>query len=268
VFALPITVATKRRWESAAVEGVTNAKGGETDTEIVPAGPVMMIIDVPLRVGSAALVAVTVTGFDGGTTVGARKSTLPGVGPVGATHGIVPGWQIWPRVVFPLGIPSTVQDTAVFGVLVTVGVNVIRWVMATEAPEGATVTLTALTIVTAADTVAAPATAWTVTGLFAGRFAGAVYCAALALVLTMVPSVALPPGIPFTSQAIAVVGDGQNEAVKICVALSATFAEAGEIEFVPEQTTVTLAFADFEVSATLVAVTFSIAGLGGCVGAV
>jgi hypothetical protein len=170
--------------------------------------------------------------------------------------------------VFPLAIPLTVQDTAVFGVLVTVGVKAVRWVMATEAPEGATVTLTPLTIVTEADTVAAPDTACTVTGLFAGKFMGAVYCAALAVLLTMVPRVALPPGIPFTSQAIAVVGAGQNEAVKICVALSATFAEEGEIELAPEQTTVTLAFADFEVSATLVAVTFSIAGLGGCVGAV
>ena len=53
----------------------------------------------------------------------------------------------------------TVQETAVFGVLVTVGVNVVRWVMATEPPEGATVTLTALMIVMEADTVAVPATA-------------------------------------------------------------------------------------------------------------
>jgi hypothetical protein len=84
----------------------------------------------------------------------------------------------------------------------------------------------------------------------------------------MVPTVALPPGIPFTSQIIGELGAGQNEAVKACVALSATFAEKGDIEFAPEQTTVTPAFADFEVSATLVAVTFSAAGLGGCVGAV
>jgi hypothetical protein len=53
----------------------------------------------------------------------------------------------------------TVHVTAVFGVLATVGVNVVRWVIATDTPEGATVTLTVLTIVTVADTVAAPATA-------------------------------------------------------------------------------------------------------------
>lgn len=107
-----------------------------------------------------------------------------------------------------------------------------------------------------------------VSGLVEGKFPGAVYCAAFALVLTMVPSVALPPGMPFTSQTIVEVGAGQNEAVKVCVAPSATFAEAGEIEFAPEQTTVTLAFADFDVSATLVAVTVTSAGVGGTAGAV
>ena len=59
----------------------------ETDEAAV--GPVMMTIAVPMRVGSAALVAVTVTGLDVGTTAGARKSTLPDPGPVGAMHGTV-----------------------------------------------------------------------------------------------------------------------------------------------------------------------------------
>ena len=49
--------------------------------------------------------------------------------------------------------------TAVFDVPATVGVSVVRWVIATDTAEGATVTLTVLTIVTVADTVAAPATA-------------------------------------------------------------------------------------------------------------
>lgn len=101
-----------------------------------------------------------------------------------------------------------------------------------------------------------------------GKFAGAVYCAALAPVVRIVPSVALPPGTPFTSQTIVEVGAGQNEAVKACVPPSETLAEAGEIEFAPEQTTVTLAFADFEASATLVAVTVTSAGVGGAAGAV
>lgn len=136
-----------------------NANGGEMETEVAPVGPVMITIEVPLRVGSAALVAVTVTGSDEGTAAGARKSTLPDAGTVGATHGTEAGWQIWPRVAFPLGTPLTVQVTAVFDVPATVGVNVVRWVIATDTPGGATVTLTVLTIVTEADTVAASATA-------------------------------------------------------------------------------------------------------------
>jgi hypothetical protein len=129
------------------------------ETEVAPVGPVMITIAVPLRVGSAALAAVTLTGFDEGTDAGARKSTLPEAGPAGAMHGTEAGWQICPRIASPLRIPLTVQVTATFGVLVTVGVNVVRWVIATDTAEGATVTLTALTIVTVAETVAAPATA-------------------------------------------------------------------------------------------------------------
>jgi hypothetical protein len=129
------------------------------EMEVAPVGPVMITIEVPLRVGSAALVAVTVTGSDEGTAAGARKSTLPEAGTVGPTQGTVAGWQIWPRVVFPLGIPLTDHVTPVFDVPVTVGVSVVRWVIATDTAEGATVTLTVLTIVTVADTVAAPATA-------------------------------------------------------------------------------------------------------------
>ena len=101
-----------------------------------------------------------------------------------------------------------------------------------------------------------------------GRVAGAVYCAVFAPVLAMVPTVALPPGIPFTSQTIAAVGAGQNEAVKFCVEPSATFAEVGDMELVPEQAMVTLALADFEVSATLATVTVMVGGVGSDAGAV
>ena len=87
-------------------------------------------------------------------------------------------------------------------------------------------------------------------------------------VLMMVPTVELPPGIPFTSQTIAAVAAGQNEAVKFCVKPSVTFAEVGEMEFVPEQAMVTLALADFEASATLVTVTVTVGGVGSDAGAV
>src|ERR1700691_2258926 len=108
----------------------------ETDAAVV--GPVMMTIAVPLRVGSAALVAVTVTGLDVGTTAGARKSTLPEAGAAGAMHGTVASWQICPRIVFPLGIPLTDHVTAEFDVPATVGVSEVRWVIATEVADGAT----------------------------------------------------------------------------------------------------------------------------------
>jgi hypothetical protein len=234
------------------------AKAGEMATDMAPVGPVMITIALPLRVGSAALVAVTVTGFDEGTTAGARKSMAPEPGPVGATHGTVKCWQIWPRIVFPLTTPFTDQVTAVFEVLATAGVSVTRWLIATEVADGATVTLTLLTIVTAAEAIAFPATAWTGTGLLVGKDVGAVYCAALAPVPTIVPTVALPPGIPFTSQVIAVVAVGQNVAAKFCVKPSATFAAPGDMEFVPEHTIVALALAVFVVSAMLVAVTVTV----------
>ena len=104
--------------------------------------------------------------------------------------------------------------------------------------------------------------------MVAGKLAGAVYCAVLALVLAMVPTAESPSKIPFTSQTIAVLAAGQNEAVKFCVEPSATFAEVGDMEFVPEQAMVTLALADFEVSATLVTVTVILGGVGSDAGAV
>ena len=102
-----------------------NAKGGEMEMDAVPVGPVIITIAMPVRVGSAALVAVTVTGFDVGTVAGARKSMLPEAGPVGAMHGTVAGLQIWP-IVFPLATPFTDQLTAVFEAFVTVGISVTR----------------------------------------------------------------------------------------------------------------------------------------------
>ncbi len=101
-----------------------------------------------------------------------------------------------------------------------------------------------------------------------GKDVGAVYCAVFAPVLTIVPNVALPPGIPFTSQTIAVVAVGQNVAAKFCVKPSATFAAPGDMEFVPEHTIVALALADFVVSAMLVAVTVTVGGVGVAAGAV
>jgi hypothetical protein len=90
----------------------------------------------------------------------------------------------------------------------------------------------------------------------------------LALLGVIVPSVALPPIIPFTSHVIVAPAARQNDAENDWVLPSETFALAGEIEFVAEHVTVTLALADFELSAMLAAVTLTIGGDGGRSGAV
>jgi hypothetical protein len=60
----------------------------------------------------------------------------------------------------------------------------------------------------------------------------------------------------------------QNDAESDCVLPSETFAAEGEIEFVAEHVTVTLALADFELSAMLAVVTLTVDGDGGSDGAV
>ncbi|MGH9690878.1 MAG: hypothetical protein ACRD4C_07345 [Candidatus Acidiferrales bacterium] len=60
----------------------------------------------------------------------------------------------------------------------------------------------------------------------------------------------------------------QNDAVKLAVWPSATLAVEGKIEFVAAHVIVTVALADSELSATLVAVTVTVAGEGGTAGAV
>jgi len=61
-----------------------------------------------------------------------------------------------------------------------------------------------------------------VTGFVVGGLAGAVYEAVVALVTTMAPTAALPPEIPFTSQAIAAAPIPQKVAVNVCACPSAT----------------------------------------------
>jgi len=56
--------------------------------------------------------------------------------------------------------------------------------------------------------------------------------------------------------------------VKFCDCARSTVAVAGEIEFVAEHVTVTLALADFEASATLTTETCTVDGVGGADGAV
>lgn len=83
-----------------------------------------------------------------------------------------------------------------------------------------------------------------------------------------VPSAALPPITPFTSQTTAVPGATQSEAAKFCISPSGTAAEAGATPFAPVHPIPTLAEADFDGSATLVAVTLTVGGDGKAPGAV
>lgn len=106
------------------------------------------------------------------------------------------------------------------------------------------------------------------TGFVDGKAVGAVYVVVLPPAFVTVPTPALPPTIPFTSQVTAVPGATHRVAVNDCDCPSTTLAAAGEIELGAAHVIVTTAEADFEVSATLVAVTFTVGGDGGALGAV
>jgi len=63
-------------------------------------------------------------------------------------------------------------------------------------------------------------------------------------------------------------GTRQNVAAKLCVCPRATLAALGAIVLSLEQVIVTLAFPNFAASATLVALTLTVARAGGVAGAV
>jgi len=84
----------------------------------------------------------------------------------------------------------------------------------------------------------------------------------------MVPTVELPPAMLLTSHVIAVPAARHKDAEKICDAPTEILVEAGAIAFGAAQEIVTLALADFDGSATLVAVTLILGGAGASAGAV
>ena len=90
----------------------------------------------------------------------------------------------------------------------------------------------------------------------------------LALLDAIVPTVEFPPAIPPTSHASAEPAGTQSEAVSVWDAPRPTLAGDGKIESVAEQVIVALALPDFKLSATLVAVTVTVAGDGSAGGAV
>lgn len=89
----------------------------------------------------------------------------------------------------------------------------------------------------------------------------------LAPVLVIVPTFKLPPAMLLTSHVIGVPATMHKDAEKICDAPMAMLAEAGAIAFGTAQEIVTLALADFDGSATLVAVTVKLGGAGAIAGA-
>ena len=82
------------------------------------------------------------------------------------------------------------------------------------------------------------------------------------------PMVAFPPGMPFTSHAMAVPAGVQKNAVRDCELPKETFAAGGEREFAPEHVIVTFELADFALSATLAAVTVTGSVGAGVAGAI
>jgi hypothetical protein len=100
-----------------------------------------------------------------------------------------------------------------------------------------------------------------------GKSVGAVYTAVFALLGAIVPIAELPLGIPLTSQAMVAPAAEQNDTLNVCVCASGTVAAGGEMVFVAEHVTVTLAVADLVGSATLVTVTLTVEGEGGTAGA-
>jgi len=88
------------------------------------------------------------------------------------------------------------------------------------------------------------------------------------LVTTIIPKVALPPGIPFTSQKICAPGAAHSDAVNVWSWPRPRLAVAGAMELVAEQVMVTVAVPDFVGSAVLVAAIVTVGGEGTEAGAV
>ena len=182
--------------------------------------------------------------------------------------------EIVPTTEFPPAIPFTSHAIVALAARQNDAVNVCVWPGATFADCGEIELVVPHVIVTVAAALDAPppvialAVAWIVTGLVAGELEGAVYTAVVGPLAEIVPTTEFPPAIPFTSHAMEAPAARQNEAVNGCVCPSATFAAAGETEALAPHVMVTIELANFVSSATLVAVTVTVEGVGTAAGAV
>jgi hypothetical protein len=192
------------------------------------------------------------------------------VPPAGTVAGAVykPPVVIVPVVEFPPVAPFTCQVTAVFDVFVTVAVNCCVNPTCTLAVVGAIATVTgggAVTVTVAEALLLASAWEIAVTGTFppVGTVAGAVYKPD---VLT-IPTVELPPVIPFTCQVTAVFVALLTVAVNCCVFPVCTLAVSGATLTLTAAVTVIPALDVLVVSAIEVAFSVTVAGVGMLAGA-
>jgi hypothetical protein len=127
-------------------------------------------------------------------------------------------------VALPFGTPFTAHVTVASGVPATVAANIACCVAASVAVDGETLTVIPPPVtVTVAAALSGPplgcglTTACTVIGFCDGKPAGAVYTAELGPLAVIVPKVASPPAIPFTSHVMLCPAARQNAAEKLCV---------------------------------------------------
>lgn len=179
-----------------------------------------MTVADPESLVLAVETAVTVTGV-----VVTPPVPFEAVGtPPGATKR--PEEEINPVPWLPPVTPFTCQATAVLGTPFTAAVNCCVVKMATLTGLGVTVTATCCATVTEADpesAALAAETAVTVTVEGLGIVLGAVYNP----LAVIVPTVALPPAVPFTCQVTAVFVVPVTVSMNCLVAPGLTVAEAG-----------------------------------------
>lgn len=110
----------------------------------------------------------------------------------------------------------------------------------------------------------------TVTVAGEGGAGGAVYCAVVVPVATIMPTVEFPPEIPFTLQLTAMDGLGVPDtlAVNTCTPLVGTLTVAGETVMAMSSLRFTVAEALADASARLTTVTVTLDGDGSAAGAV
>ena len=176
-FEVPVTVAANACVPPSEID----ADGGFTTT--VTSGS-MVIIEVATRVGSATLVAVTVTVEGEGTRAGAKKR------PPGVTV---------PTLEFPPGIPLILKVTAVFARPVTVANNCAPRPTCTCIDVGVKEIVASGRIVMF-EVADALVWNWLVAVTFTTAGVGTEVGATNRPVDEIVPTLALPPGTPLTLQ--------------------------------------------------------------------